>query len=64
MTALCIACGEDTNPKHRVNFSRDSIGPQLPRTQVLSLFTELLQAERTRRNIQGMPIYRINSTTT
>ena len=22
MTALCIACGEDTNPKHRVNFQQ------------------------------------------
>ena len=23
MTVLCIACGEDTNPKHRVSFSTD-----------------------------------------
>ena len=32
---------EDTNTKHRVSFSTDSIGPQQPRDQVLSLFTEL-----------------------
>ena len=45
MTALWIACGEDTNPKHRVSFSTDSIGPQQPRAQVLSPFTD--RAERT-----------------
>ena len=45
MTALWIACGEDTNSKHRVSLSTDSVGTQQPRAQVQSLFTELRQRE-------------------
>ena len=51
---LCIACGADTGPKSRVNFSAGSKRALEPRERVLSTLKELLTIEREKRQIQGV----------
>ena len=46
---LCIACGADTGPKSRVNFSAGSKRALEPHERVLSTLKELLQIEREKR---------------